>query len=182
MPTEFPEKERHSVRMQQLEVQEHIKEYVQKVSGHRAPWFKADVREVTWCTEVAFLHTVANRFGRGRCWLAGDSAHLTGPVGAQSMNVGMVEGQQLAAAIENVLRGKATLESLETYNQSRQEEWRALLGMTGGLKPGPNAPEWVRQRLGRLLSCLPATDDALPKLAQQLGLEFESRPNALVAR
>src|SRR5512140_3341954 len=44
MPADFPGKERRSARMQQKDVQEHIKEYVQKVSGHRAPWFKAEVR------------------------------------------------------------------------------------------------------------------------------------------
>jgi 2-polyprenyl-6-methoxyphenol hydroxylase-like FAD-dependent oxidoreductase len=182
MPADFPGKERRSARMQQKDVQEHIKEYVQKVSGHRAPWFKAEVREVTWCTEVVFEHSLAKQFGRGRCWLAGDSAHQTGPVGAQSMNVGMVEGQSLAEQLQAVLQGKAGLDSLEAYNQERQQEWQTLLGLGGGLKPGDKSTQWVRERLGRLLSCLPASDDQIPKLAEQLGLRFENRSAELAAR
>ncbi len=182
MPAEFPEKERRSARMQEREAQERLKEYVQRVTHHRAPWFKAEVREVTWCTEVVFEHTMAKRFGGGRCWLAGDAAHHTGPVGAQSMNVGMVEGQTLATQIANVLKGKAGLDSLESYNQARQSEWQALLGLGGGLKAGTNAAPWVRERVRRLLSCLPGTGNELPRLAQQLGLEFESPRGEPVAR
>ncbi len=87
--TEFPEKERRGVRLAQQAVDERIRQYVEQVAKQRAPWFTAGVKEITWCTEVVFEQRVAKHFGRERCWLAGDAAHQTGPVGVQSMNVGM---------------------------------------------------------------------------------------------
>jgi 2-polyprenyl-6-methoxyphenol hydroxylase-like FAD-dependent oxidoreductase len=99
MAGEFPEKERRGARLAQQTVDERIRQYVQKVAKQRAPWFSAGVKEVTWCTEVVFEQRVARQFGRDRGWLAGDAAHQTGPVGVQSMNVGLSEAAALAGAI-----------------------------------------------------------------------------------
>ena len=98
MASEFPEKERRGVRLAQKSADERIRQYVQKMAKARAPWFSAGVKEITWCTEVVFEHRVAKQFGRDRCWLAGDAAHQTGPVGVQSMNVGMAEAATLAGS------------------------------------------------------------------------------------
>lgn len=106
---EFPDKERRGVRLAQPSVDERIRDYVQKVAKQRAPWFSAGIREITWCTEVVFEQRVARQFGRDRCWLAGDAAHQTGPMGVQSMNVGMAEAATLAGALRRVLRENAPL-------------------------------------------------------------------------
>ena len=47
---------------------------------------------------------LAKQFGRNRCWLAGDAAHQTGPVGVQSMNVGFCEAEALSSALHKILR------------------------------------------------------------------------------
>ena len=172
MASEFPEKERREARFAQQAVDERIRQYVQKVAKQRAPWFSAGVKGITWCTEVVFEQRVARQFGRDRCWLAGDAAHQTGPVGVQSMNVGLAEASALAGALRKVLREKAPLSVLEACDREWQGGWRRLLGLAGGLKPGTETSPWVRERCGRILPCLPASHEDLPRLAGQLGLYF----------
>jgi 2-polyprenyl-6-methoxyphenol hydroxylase-like FAD-dependent oxidoreductase len=167
---EFPEKERRAVHVAQTNVDENIRQYVEKVARHRAPWFMSGVKEITWCTDVVFQHRVAKSFGHGRVWLAGDAAHQTGPVGAQSMNVGILEAESLAGKLWKALHDDTGMTSMESYNAERLKEWRSLLGMTGGLRPGSTAPSWVAERCGRLLSCIPGSGEDLAQLAKQLGL------------
>jgi 2-polyprenyl-6-methoxyphenol hydroxylase-like FAD-dependent oxidoreductase len=170
LPTEFPEKERRAVHVAQSNVDENIRQYVEKVARHRAPWFVSGVNQVTWCTDVVFEHRVAKSFGQGRVWLAGDAAHQTGPVGAQSMNVGILEAESLVGKLWKALQEDTALATLESYNEERSKEWQSLLGMTGGLRPSSATPPWVAQRCARLLSCLPGSGKALTRLAAHLGL------------
>jgi 2-polyprenyl-6-methoxyphenol hydroxylase-like FAD-dependent oxidoreductase len=172
MASEFPEKERRGVRFAEKNVDERIRQYVQKVAKQRAPWFSAGVKGITWCTEVVFELRVATQFGRDRCWLAGDAAHQTGPVGVQSMNVGMAEAATLAGTLRKILRDQAALNLLETCNREWQDEWRRLLGLSGGLKPRNETSPWVRERRARILSSLPASHEDLARLAGQMGLDL----------
>jgi len=169
---EFPEKERQAARLAQPAVDERIRQYVEKVAKQRAPWFSAGVKQITWCTEVAFEQRVAKQFGRERCWLAGDAAHQTGPVGVQSMNLGMAEGVALAETLGRILRGKAPASQLEACHREWQDEWRRLLGLSGGLQPRKDTSPWVRERCRRLLPCLPASRQDLGRLAGQLALDW----------
>jgi 2-polyprenyl-6-methoxyphenol hydroxylase-like FAD-dependent oxidoreductase len=172
IPAEFPGKERRAARLAQPVVDERIRQYVQRVARRRAPWFTAGVREVTWCTEVAFEQRLAQPLGRNRCWLLGDAAHQTGPVGVQSMNGGFAEAESLVNAVRNILREGVPLEVLANFSRQQQEQWRRLLGMTGGLKAGPGADPWVSRHSARILPCPPAADDDLPRLVRQLHLEL----------
>ena len=142
----FPKRSGGRARVAQKAVDESIRQYVEKVAKKRAPWFTAGVKEIAWCTEVVFEQRVARQFGRDRCWLAGDAAHQTGPVGVQSMNVGMAEAATLAGALRRILREKAPLSLLEACDREWQAEWRRLLGLTGGLKPRSDTGPWVRER------------------------------------
>ncbi len=167
----FPDKERRSVRFAQPNVDEEIRQYVERVAGQRAPWFSAHVRGITWCTDVVFEQRMARHFGHGRCWLAGDAAHQTGPVGVQSMNVGLCEAAALVSRLRLILRERASLEVLESYNRERQAEWQRLLGLSGGPRPRADTDPWVSQRRAKILPCLPGSDADLSSLAAQLRLE-----------
>lgn len=167
---EFPEKERRGARMAQKGADDRIRQYVEKVAKERAPWFTGGVKEITWWTEVVFEQRLANQFGADQCWLAGDAAHQTSPVGVQSFNLGMGEGVALAGALRKVLRNKAPATSLESAAQEWREEWRRLLALSGTPKAGKTASAWVQERAGRILGCLPASHQDLSKLAGQLGL------------
>lgn len=139
----------------------------------RAPWFDPVPGPLGWSIEVRFERRLAGSFGQGRVWLAGDAAHLTGPAGMQSMNAGLREAGLLAARLGRVVRGEGGPDLLEAYGQERLAEWRFLLGRAGGLRPGATAKPFVARSAARLLPCLPATDDEIPSLAGQLGLEVD---------
>jgi 2-polyprenyl-6-methoxyphenol hydroxylase-like FAD-dependent oxidoreductase len=169
---EFPSKERKALQIDAPAADKQNRDFMQKLLRERAPWFKAAVKEIGWATDVEFEHRVAKKFGQGRCWLVGDAAHQTGPAGMQSMNRGMLEAEQLALALTKILREKASFELLETYDRASREEWQLLLGVKGSLKPRPKTDGWVRERAGRMLSCIPASGEDVRRLLDQLQLDL----------
>ncbi len=154
---------------------DHLHLFVQE----RAPWFKANIKEIDWSIAVQFQKRLARQLGRDRCWLIGDAAHQTGPVGMQSMNVGLREAVELADLLTRILRDKASPHLLETYNQSRRNEWQQLLGINRELRPRGTASPWVQRRCGKMLPVIPAAGAELPQLLDQLGLDL--KPAALAA-
>lgn len=180
---EFPVKERRAVSVARPEVDEQIRAYVERIAKSRAPWFQAGVQQVLWCTEVVFTPQCARDFGQGRCWLAGDAAHQTGPVGVQSMNVGLLEAESLSDVLRRILRLDAPLSLLETYGRDCLATWRDLLGPTSAFKPGSEAGLWFDEHWSRLLPCLPSSGADLARLAGQLCVECpRSRPAAVAAK
>ncbi len=140
----------------------------------RAPWFDADIGEITWSVAVRFQHHLAKSFGHGNVWLAGDSAHVTAPVGIQSMNNGFQEAHELAQAMAGIQRGEGSPDLLESYGRERRAEWCRLLGTEGVVEPATDTEEWVKQRAGRILSCIPASGDDLRRMLEQIGLQLTS--------
>jgi 2-polyprenyl-6-methoxyphenol hydroxylase-like FAD-dependent oxidoreductase len=141
--------------------------------AERAGWFASRAGDVGWSVEVRFERRLAGSFGRGRVWLAGDAAHLTGPAGMQSMNAGLAEAHELASSIARIRAGEAGLDQLDAYGRERLDEWSFLLGRRGGLRPVVAASEFVARNVTRLLSCLPAIGEDLAPLAAQLGLDVD---------
>jgi 2-polyprenyl-6-methoxyphenol hydroxylase-like FAD-dependent oxidoreductase len=101
---EFPEKQRRQTSAAEPLLNERIRAGIQRLAKQRAPWFVSKVNEINWCSQVVFQQGLAREFGRGRCWLAGDAGHQTGPVGVQSMNAGLGEAQELATCLYSILR------------------------------------------------------------------------------
>lgn len=145
----------------------------------RAPWFTGSVDEIDWRLAVRFEQRLAEAFGKNRMWLVGDAGHMTGPVGIQSMNVGLREAHDLAALIADILHHGGSMDDLDAYNQQRLAEWRFLLGQEGSLKAGSQATPWIAQRADRLLPCLPASGEDLNHLAHQIGLDVEGVTTAV---
>jgi 2-polyprenyl-6-methoxyphenol hydroxylase-like FAD-dependent oxidoreductase len=92
----------------------------------RAPWFRNGCSEIHWAACALFEQRLVDRFGRGRTWLAGDAAHSTGPVGVQSMNVGLREAHDLVERISAAVKTGGDLATFERYEAERQREWRRL--------------------------------------------------------
>jgi 2-polyprenyl-6-methoxyphenol hydroxylase-like FAD-dependent oxidoreductase len=143
---------------------------LRELLADRAPWFKGRIGNVRWRIVVRFERRLADSFGKDRAWLAGDAAHLTGPVGVQSMNVGLREANDLAGILARVLREGGSVEPLQAYHRQRQAEWRCLLGQAGGLTSEDQTDPWVRDCSARLLPCIPASGTDLARMAEQLGL------------
>ena len=146
------------------------REKLHQLLAERAPWFINDIGEIVWSMAVRFERRLAGRFGRGRVWLAGDAAHLTGPIGSQSMNGGLSEARDLARRLASILRDDYPLNVLDRYEISRRAEWLRLLG--GDTQARPGAGTWVQEHAPKILPCLPASGADLGALMSQLGLEL----------
>lgn len=89
-----------------------------------------DITGVNWFSTYKVHTRHVNKFSVGRCFLAGDSAHIHTPAGAQGMNTGIQDGYNLAWKLALVLQGKASIEILNTYNEERLPNARNLTRTT----------------------------------------------------
>lgn len=141
----------------------------ERLLAERAPWFAAGVDRVYWRMLVRFERRLAQAFGSRRVWLAGDAAHLTGPAGIQSMNVGLREARTLADALASD-RQRGGTRALDHYSVHARDEWRRLLGLSGTVGVGAGAPREVASSVTQVLSALPGSGRALADMAASLGL------------
>ena len=64
--------------------------------------------------------SVAAHYGRGRVWLAGDSAHQSSPTGGVGMHTGMEEAVNLAWKLEAMVKGWGGPSLLTSYEAERK--------------------------------------------------------------
>ena len=91
---------------------------------------KLDITDVNWFSTYKVHTRHANKFSEGRCFLAGDAAHIHTPAGAQGMNTGIQDGYNLAWKLAMVLRGDADKKILDSYNEERLPNAETLLKTT----------------------------------------------------
>lgn len=91
---------------------------------------KFDITKVNWFSVYKVHSRHVSRFSEGRCFLAGDSAHIHTPAGAQGMNTGIQDAYNLAWKLAFVLSGHADARLLETYNEERLPNAHRLLQTT----------------------------------------------------
>ena len=133
----------------------------------RLPWYGADPASFEWSGSAEFHPALASSFGERRVWLAGDAAHSTGPLGAQSINVGIQEADDLARRIsENLAQGVGPLGS--GYAEQRRLEWYRLFGLGPSVPSLSRAPAWVGENIAQLLPSLPVSGDDLDDVLEQL--------------
>lgn len=89
-----------------------------------------DITRVNWFSVYKVHSRAVNKFSSGRCFLAGDAAHIHTPVGAQGMNTGIQDGYDLAWRLAFVLKQNAGTEILKSYNDERLENAKQLLETT----------------------------------------------------
>ncbi len=91
---------------------------------------RTDVQRVNWFSTYRVHHRVADRFRKGRSFLLGDAAHIHSPVGGQGMNTGIGDAVNLAWKLAAVLRGRARVSLLDTYEPERIAFARRLVATT----------------------------------------------------
>jgi 2-polyprenyl-6-methoxyphenol hydroxylase-like FAD-dependent oxidoreductase len=170
---EFPAKERETLRFSPAEIDERMARTVARLARSRAPWFTGTIRNIQWAARVRFEHRLAKQFGSDRAWLAGDAAHQTGPVGGQSMNAGLLEAEALARTLKKILRDGGSLRLLQEYHRVHHARWEQLLNRGERLRAKNAADPWLKERAGRILSCVPATGDHFLSAIERLGFEFD---------
>ena len=125
--------------------------------------FELDIHDVEWFSTYKVHTRHAAKFSVGRCFLAGDSAHIHSPAGAQGMNTGIQDTYNLAWKLALVWRGRAGEGLLNTYNEERLENAKNLLRTTDRLFQFAAGDEWW---LGLLRT------DVLPPIAKYI-LDFD---------
>jgi 2-polyprenyl-6-methoxyphenol hydroxylase-like FAD-dependent oxidoreductase len=102
-----------------------------------------DISHVNWFS-VYKVHTRhVERFSVGRCFLAGDAAHIHTPAGGQGMNTGIQDAYNLAWKLALVLKGAAQERILETYNEERLPNAKRLLGTTDRMFNLAAGTDWL---------------------------------------
>ncbi|HKR12350.1 MAG TPA: FAD-dependent monooxygenase [Pyrinomonadaceae bacterium] len=104
--------------------------------------FELDIHDVEWFSTYKVHTRHASRFSAGRCFLAGDAAHIHSPAGAQGMNTGIQDAYNLAWKLASVLQNHADQNLLETYNEERLENAKNLLRTTDRIFQFVAGDEW----------------------------------------
>jgi 2-polyprenyl-6-methoxyphenol hydroxylase-like FAD-dependent oxidoreductase len=89
-----------------------------------------DFREVRWFSTYKVHSRMADAFRKGRCFIAGDAAHIHTPAGGQGMNTGIQDAYNLAWKLAYSLRGEVSEEVLGSYHTERSANARHLLNTT----------------------------------------------------
>jgi 2-polyprenyl-6-methoxyphenol hydroxylase-like FAD-dependent oxidoreductase len=104
---------------------------------------KLDISHVNWFS-VYKVHTRhVEKFSAGRCFLAGDAAHIHTPAGGQGMNTGIQDAYNLAWKLGFVLRGCAGEQILDSYNEERLPNARRLLDTTDRMFNLAAGKDWL---------------------------------------
>lgn len=118
----FPEgvdKEENEVLYEEIE--EQIKSEAQ---------LELDITRVDWFSTYKVHTRHVDRFSSGRCFIAGDAAHIHTPAGGQGMNTGIQDAYNLAWKLAMVLKHSARQDLLETYNEERLPNAKRLTETT----------------------------------------------------
>lgn len=101
-----------------------------------------DITKVNWFSSYKVHTRRVNSFSAGRCFVAGDAAHIHSPAGGQGMNTGVQDSYNLAWKLAAVLKGTAGPGLLDTYNEERLENAQRLLETTDRLFQLGAGSEW----------------------------------------
>jgi 2-polyprenyl-6-methoxyphenol hydroxylase-like FAD-dependent oxidoreductase len=142
-----------------------------------------DIYKVNWFSTYKVHSRRVNKFGEGRCFVAGDAAHIHSPAGAQGMNTGIQDAYNLAWKLALVLRGDAGVQLLDTYNEERVEVAKRLLETTDRFFELLVNPDWLLSfarryifpRVANLLIGLDSVNQFIFPLVSQTGISYRGR-------
>jgi 6-methylpretetramide 4-monooxygenase / 4-hydroxy-6-methylpretetramide 12a-monooxygenase len=95
-----------------------------------APFPMEDVR---WISCYKTHRRMSPKFREGRCFLAGDAAHLCSPFGGEGMNSGLFDAACLAWQLACVLRRGGRPALLDAYEPERQDVAREVLASSDSI-------------------------------------------------
>ena len=102
-----------------------------------------EISDVRWFSLYRVHSRRVNKFSEGRCFLAGDSAHIHSPTGAQGMNTGIGDAYNLAWKLALVIKGVAAESILDTYNEERLANAKRLLESTDRIFEFAAGSNWL---------------------------------------
>lgn len=139
-----------------------------------------DIHDVEWFSTYKVHTRHVSKFSEGRCFLAGDAAHIHSPAGAQGMNTGIQDGYNLAWKMALVLKGKTDEKLLKTYNEERLENAKNLLQTTDRMFQFAAGSEWflaflrtnVLPSVAKYILSLDTVKNFIFPLLSQIGINY----------
>ena len=143
---------------------------------------KLEMSDVRWFSLYKVHSRRVNKFSEGRCFLAGDSAHIHSPAGAQGMNTGIQDAYNLAWKLALVVKGNASEELLDTYNEERLANAQRLLESTDRMFELAAGSHWlmsfIRTRIFPPVAGFVASLETVSKrvfpLISQIGINYRN--------
>ncbi|UFN51002.1 FAD-dependent monooxygenase [Roseomonas sp. OT10] len=86
--------------------------------------------DLRWSSLFRISMRLAERYGEGRVFLAGDAAHIHPPTGGQGMNTGIQDAYNLAWKLALVLRGASPDALLDSYGAERRPVGEEVVART----------------------------------------------------
>jgi hypothetical protein len=135
-----------------------------------------------WISLYHAHHRYVAHFRKGRCFLAGDAAHVHSPAGAQGMNTGLQDAYNLAWKLALVLRGQAQEKILDTYHEERLPIARKLVRTTDRVfgitvSQNPFVVFWRVHLIPRFVALIPKEKLLLRfafRLISQIGIHYRN--------
>ena len=93
-------------------------------------WIGPDEAGLERAVVYTFRSLVAKEWRRGRVMIAGDAAHQTPPFMGQGMCSGIRDAYNLGWKLDRIVKGRASLEMLKTYQSERDPHVRAFIELT----------------------------------------------------
>jgi len=139
-----------------------------------------DITQVDWFS-VYKVHTRhVEKFSSGRCFLAGDAAHIHTPAGGQGMNTGIQDAYNLAWKLAFVVRGVCSARILDSYNDERLPNARRLLQTTDRMFNIVAGKDWLLNLIrttifppmARFILSIDAVKKKFFPLISQIGISY----------
>ncbi|MGH9928686.1 MAG: FAD-dependent monooxygenase [Pyrinomonadaceae bacterium] len=102
-----------------------------------------NITRVDWFSTYKVHTRHVEKFSSGRCFLAGDAAHIHTPAGGQGMNTGIQDAYNLAWKLALVLKRAAAERILDTYNEERLPNAKRLLQTTDRMFNLAAGTDWL---------------------------------------
>ncbi|WP_457355419.1 bifunctional 3-(3-hydroxy-phenyl)propionate/3-hydroxycinnamic acid hydroxylase [Roseateles sp. P5_D6] len=125
-----------------------------------APWCDSGSIRIERTAVYRFHAREAKRFSKGRCFLAGDAAHVTPPFAGQGLVAGLRDASNLAWKLAAVIHGRAGEHVLDSYDNERRPHARKIIQLARRLgalvMPQNRATAFAVHGLVSLLRLVPA--------------------------
>ncbi|RUT02828.1 oxygenase [Dulcicalothrix desertica PCC 7102] len=139
-----------------------------------------DITNVRWFSTYKVHTRHAEKFKYGRCFLAGDAAHVHTPAGGQGMNTGIQDVYNLAWKIAFILKGYAKDSLLESYNEERLANAKHLLHTTDQFFNVAAGEQWyfrfirnnILPSVASFVSQFGAAKEFIFPMVSQIGLNY----------
>ena len=94
-----------------------------------APWCNTETIRIERTAVYRFQAREVAAFSKGRCFLAGDAAHVTPPFAGQGLVAGLRDVANLAWKLAWVIRGQASADILASYDQERRPHAKKIINL-----------------------------------------------------